>query len=235
MYELIPFVEVAAIEQALRAKVHTIFLLIYLFTKRKIGFRTAIEVFNSMTTLLLISHLIARSSYTPSGVYDTHVLLPRSTTLNASFPRCKLLHLVRHAEGTHNVASSQHMGPRDVDHHPLSARVSGTTFWDPPLTALGKRQAIALRRSILAEGDRVARGGAADVDVLLRGDRMESLCGRAGGAGARDVAAKAQMKALCSAFDAHNPPASDTHAASILGGEDLLLLHCMTEFFTNYI
>jgi hypothetical protein len=41
MYELIPLVEVAAIEQALRAKVHTIFLLIYLFTKRKIGFRTA--------------------------------------------------------------------------------------------------------------------------------------------------------------------------------------------------
>ena len=78
--------------------------------------------------------------YTPSRVAETHVLLPLNTDRNASQPKCRMLHLVRHAEGIHNVAEATYMGPRDVDHHPLSLRVSGTTFWDAPLTALGKRQ-----------------------------------------------------------------------------------------------
>ena len=78
--------------------------------------------------------------YKPSRVAETHVLLPLSTEFNATLPVCRMLHLVRHAEGIHNVAEATYMGLRDIDHHPLSLRVSGTTFWDAPLTALGKRQ-----------------------------------------------------------------------------------------------
>jgi hypothetical protein len=46
---------------------------------------------------------------------------------------------------------------------------------------------------------------------------MESLCGKAGGAGAAVGAARAAMGNLCAAFNRHNPPPSDLLAKRLLG------------------
>jgi broad specificity phosphatase PhoE len=83
--------------------------------------------------------------------------------------RTKKLHLIRHAEGTHNAAESAELERPTHELHPTHARlhaehgvawvllheVSGLRYRDPPLTPEGERQAAALRAEMEAAGVRV--------------------------------------------------------------------------------
>ena len=76
--------------------------------------------------------------------------------------RCKTVHLIRHAEGTHNAAelmadrrrlfekSNETRALREE--HGIAwyllEKVTGLKYWDPPLTATGRRQSHRLWREL---------------------------------------------------------------------------------------
>ena len=84
------------------------------------------------------------------------------TALPAPALRCKTVHLIRHAQGTHNAGEERAERQRHYEAKEewsalrkehgvawhLLERVSGRTYWDPPLTHKGRRQAAALRNAL---------------------------------------------------------------------------------------
>lgn len=95
----------------------------------------------------------------------TVLLLPLKEAEAGISPQCTRsmeLHLIRHAQGTHNLAeedahaSGSHRAHQEHTHlfeehgkaWVLLEKVSGRTHWDAPLTDEGWRQAVRLRREI---------------------------------------------------------------------------------------
>lgn len=68
-------------------------------------------------------------------------------------PECKAVSIIRHAQGTHNAAEeTTDLQPPD---QVLLEKHSKRTYWDAPLTAEGKAQALALRGRLAAADARV--------------------------------------------------------------------------------
>jgi broad specificity phosphatase PhoE len=104
----------------------------------------------------------------PATVTDGLLLLPHPVVASSSqCIRNKTLHLIRHAQGTHNEAEESaaeiklhERSPADTQLHAqhgkawvLLESVSGRKHWDAPLTPIGREQAYALRASLRHDPD----------------------------------------------------------------------------------
>jgi len=121
-----------------------------------VGEVVVVERRDDMLQLLAMHHLGSLEEHCPK-----HATFPVTRPAPAGL-RCKTVHLIRHAQGTHNLGELEAERKQQAkqkaewqalrDEHGIAwyllESVTGLRFWDPPLTGLGRRQASRLRREV---------------------------------------------------------------------------------------